>query len=99
MLCFVRWISSVGIVTRIRTGRPGLNSRQGRGKLYFLFATASIPTLESIQIPIQYEPGAFYPRIKRPMCEGDHLPPSCVVVKNLRSHKSISPILKSIVLN
>jgi len=39
-------------VTKLRAGRPELNSRQGQG--FSLFATASRPALEPTQTPIQW---------------------------------------------
>jgi hypothetical protein len=72
--------------TRLWTGRPGFNTRQGQG--IFLFATTvSRPILEPIQ-PIKWELGALSPRVKRPAREADHSPPSSAEVKNAWSYTS-----------
>jgi hypothetical protein len=49
--------SSVSLVTRLRAGRPGFNSRQNVG--YLLLAAVSTPALWPIQSPIQWVPGAL----------------------------------------
>jgi hypothetical protein len=38
-------------------GRPGFDSRQGKGRYIFLLATATTSTLGPTQTPIQREPG------------------------------------------
>jgi len=43
--------SSANIVTRLRDGRPGLDSRQGQA--FYVFTTASRQALGPIQHPIQ----------------------------------------------
>jgi hypothetical protein len=48
---------SVGVVTGLRTGRPGFCSVQGKG--IFLFATASRPALWPTQPPIPWIPVAL----------------------------------------
>ena len=54
--------SSVGIVTRLRTGRPRKRgSVFDRGKRFLSFLSDSIETnLESTQPPVQYEPRRFF---------------------------------------
>jgi hypothetical protein len=47
----------------------------------FLFTTASRPALEPTQPPIQWVPETFFLRIKRPVREADHSPPSSTEVK------------------
>jgi hypothetical protein len=72
--------SSVGKATMLRAGRQGFDSRQGLRNV--LFATASRPALGPTQPPIQWVPGAFTLRVKRPGREADHSPPSSVEIKN-----------------
>jgi hypothetical protein len=76
------WLSTE---TRLRAGRLGFDSRHRRG---ILFPTASRPTLEPTQLPIQRESGAPNPEIKRPGREADHSPPSSAEVKNAWSYTS-----------
>jgi hypothetical protein len=78
---------SVSIVTRLRAGRPGFDSRQGMERL-FLFATASIPAMRPSQPPIEWVPGAFYPGVKRPWCEADHSLSYSTKFKNAWSYTS-----------
>jgi len=56
--------SSVSSVIRLRSGRPGSDSRQGQG--FFLFVTASRPTLKSTQSPIQWIRESFPVEVNRP---------------------------------
>jgi hypothetical protein len=53
------WVgsSSFSIVTRLRAGQPGFDSRQGQR--IFLLVTASRPALGRAQPPIQWLPGAL----------------------------------------
>jgi hypothetical protein len=51
--------SSVSVVTRLRAGRAGFDSRQRQG--FILFATAFRPALGSAQPPIQWVPGSYPP--------------------------------------
>jgi len=67
------------IVTKLRAGRPGFDSRQGQG--ISLFATTSILALRPTQPPIQWVTGAISPWVKRPGREADHSSPSTVEIK------------------
>jgi hypothetical protein len=71
--------SSVSIVTRLRAGRPGFDSRQWQG---LLFAIASRPALRSTHPPFQWVPKYLPSEVKRPWREADHSPPSTTEVKN-----------------
>jgi hypothetical protein len=55
---------------------------------FLLFATASRPPLGLTQPPIQWEPGALIPGVKRPGREADYSPPSSAEVKNAWSYTS-----------
>jgi hypothetical protein len=68
--------SSVGI----RSGQPGVDSRQGQE--IFLFSTASREALGPAQSPVKREPGALSPGVKRPGRKVYHSPPYSVEVKN-----------------
>jgi hypothetical protein len=81
--------SSVSSVTRLRAGRPGLDSLPGQECL--LIATASRPVLGPTQPYIQWVPGTLSPGVKRPGREDDHLPPSSAEVKNTCSYTSTCP--------
>jgi hypothetical protein len=61
---FLFHFSPVSIVTRLQAGWPGFDS--GRGREFFLFATAPIPALRPTQLPILLVPGAIFPGAKRP---------------------------------
>jgi hypothetical protein len=80
--------SSVSLETRLRTGWPGFNSRQGQSWYFFLFATASIPTVGLTQSPIQWVLENLSRRVKRPRREADHSPPSSAEVTNAWSYTS-----------
>jgi hypothetical protein len=67
------WDSSVSIVTRLQSGRPGFVARQRHG--FVLFATASRRALGPTQHPFQWVSGALFLRVKRPGREVDHSPP------------------------
>jgi hypothetical protein len=82
--------SSVTIVTRLRAGRAGIDSRQGLG--IFLLATASRLALKPTQPPIQCEPETLSTEVKRPGREADHSPPSSTEVKNVWSNTSTPAI-------
>jgi hypothetical protein len=69
------WDSSVGIATKLRAGRPGLDSRQGQE--IFLYITASKPALGPTQPPIQWVQG-----VKLLGHEADLSPPSSAEDKN-----------------
>jgi hypothetical protein len=71
--------SSVSIVTRLRAGRLGFNSRQWKWWIFFLFATASRSTAGRTQPLIQWGSGAR---------ETDHSPPWSAEVKNEWSYAS-----------
>jgi len=58
---------------------------------FFLFATASRPTLEPTESPIQWVLGAVSPSVKRPGREADHSPPSSAEFKNAWSYTSTLP--------
>jgi hypothetical protein len=71
--------SSVNIVTGLRVGRPGFDSRQGRG--FFLLATVSRPALRPgpaqpspAQLPIQRLPGSHSSGVNRPGSDADNSP-------------------------
>jgi hypothetical protein len=75
-LCYVKWRSRViwvSLVTKLRTGRPGFDFRQGQGS--FLYTTASRSALGSNQPPIEWVPDALSMGVKRPGCNADHSPP------------------------
>jgi hypothetical protein len=54
-----------------------------------LLAIASRPALRPTHLPLQWIPAVPYRRVKRPVREANHLPPSSAEVKNARSY--ISP--------
>jgi hypothetical protein len=72
---------SVGIATKLRTGRSRLDSQQGLG--IFLSTTASKPALGPIQPPIQWVPRVPSSGVKQPRREAAHSPPSIIEVKNV----------------
>jgi hypothetical protein len=84
--------SSVNIVTRLRTGIPGFDSRYGEGRDFFLFFTASRPVLGPTQPHIQWVPGSHSPEVKRLVSKADHSFPSSVEVKKALSCTSTPPI-------
>jgi hypothetical protein len=59
---------------------------------FFLFATASRPTLGPIQPPNQWVLRALAAGVKRPEPESDDSPPSSDEVKNVWSYISTPPI-------
>jgi hypothetical protein len=71
------WDSSVSIAKGLQAGRPRFDSRQCK---IFLFSTASRPTLEPTQPPIQWVPGALSLGVKQQGHQADHLPPSSAKV-------------------
>jgi hypothetical protein len=84
------------VLTRLRAGRPGFNSRWGQW-WNFLFTTASIPTLRPIQPPDQR---VLSPGVRRPGREAEHLPPSSAEVNGVWSYTSTPPTrLYGVVLN
>jgi hypothetical protein len=70
--------SSVSIVSILRAGRPGFDSRQ--------MQSASRHVLVPIQFPIQWAPG-----VKRIRHERDHSPASFVEVTNVWTYSSTPP--------
>jgi hypothetical protein len=70
---------AVDIVTGY--GLDGRGSILARGKT-FLFSVASRPALSPTQHPIQWVPGAIFPRVKQQGRDTDHLPPSTAEVTN-----------------
>jgi hypothetical protein len=70
------------VVTRLLFGRQGLDSLQGRGRDFVLFATASRQALGSTQPHIQWVPEDRPSGVKRPRREADHSPPPSVEVNN-----------------
>jgi len=64
-----RLYSSVSMVTRMWTARPGLHSRQGQGVPFF--ATTSRASLGPHQAFVQWTSGSF-PGVKWPEREADH---------------------------
>jgi hypothetical protein len=84
ILCGIKdgsWGSSVSIVTDLRAGQPGFDSRQEQ-RFFSIFATASRPVLGPTQPPIQWVPGALSLGVKRPGREACHSPPSSAEIKN-----------------
>jgi hypothetical protein len=81
---------------RLRTGRPGFDSRQCK---IFLFSTASRPALGPTQPPVQWVPGAFSPGVQRQGREADHSPPSSDEVKNGGAISQLPHSLHGILLN
>jgi hypothetical protein len=81
-------VRSVSIVTGLRVGRPGYDSRQGRRRDISLLTTASRPALGPTQTPIQWVPGALSPKVKRPGVLTIHLQP----VSRLGMRGAIPPL-------
>jgi hypothetical protein len=71
----------LSLVTEIWAGRQGFDSRHGQG-FFFLFATASRPTLEPAKLRIQFVSGDLSSELKRPGREADRLTPSSADVKD-----------------
>jgi hypothetical protein len=80
--------STVSTATKLRAGRPGIDSRQRQEN--FPFATASRLTVGPIQPSIKWVPGALSPEVRQPGCEADHPPPSSAEV-NVWSYTSTPP--------
>jgi hypothetical protein len=60
-------------------------------RFFFLFATASRPSLGPTQ-PIKWVPGTLSPEVKRWGREADHSPPSSAEFKNAWGYTSALPI-------
>jgi hypothetical protein len=79
-------------------GQGSIPGRDRKGK--FLFITASRPSLEPTQPPIQWISRTFIPDIERPEREADHSPPTSAKVKNSWSYTSTPPLrLHGVVLS
>jgi hypothetical protein len=65
---------------------------------FFLFATASRPTVGPTQPAIQWIPGALTSWVKRPKREADHQYPYNSEVENAWSYISTPPILYVVML-
>jgi hypothetical protein len=76
-------------VTRFRTGRSGLDSRQEQR--IFFFATASGPVLEFFEPHTQRVPWSLSPGIRRPGNKANHSPSSNAEVTNAWSYTSTLP--------
>jgi hypothetical protein len=75
------------IVTRLRAGRQGFDSRQELG--VFLFVTASRLALGPTQPPVGS--GGYFPGVQWPWHVADHSPPSFDEVMNAWSYTSTLP--------
>jgi hypothetical protein len=83
---FVEFNYSVSIVTKLWTGRPGFDSRQGQR--FLLFPTASKLALGPTQPRTQWISEALSPGIKRSGCEANQSLPPIAEVKNTWSYTS-----------
>jgi hypothetical protein len=83
--------SSVSVETRLQAGRLEFDSRQELG-FFFLLATASSPSLEPTQPPIQWVPRDLSTGVKLPERAADRTPPSATEVKNTWSYTSTHPL-------
>jgi hypothetical protein len=72
-------IFQVCIVTELRAGRPGFDSRQVM-KFFSIHHVQAGPG--PTQPPVQWVPRALSPGLKRPEREADNSPPSSAEVKN-----------------
>jgi hypothetical protein len=83
---------------KLWVGRAGFDSRQGQG--IFLLTIAFRLALGPIQPPLQGVPQALPSRVKRPLRESDHSPPSNAEVKNEWIYTSTPPVrLHGVVLS
>jgi hypothetical protein len=75
----------------LKSRRIDFDSRQGQE--IFLFSIASRPTMGPTEPPIRVQEGSggYFPGVKRPGSEANHLPPSSVKVKNEWSYTSTYP--------
>jgi hypothetical protein len=81
-------VSSVGVATRLRAGRPGFDSRQRQDIL--LFSIAPRPALGPTQSLVQWVPG-----VKRQGREADHSLPSSTEVETVVELYHHSPSMSS----
>jgi hypothetical protein len=79
-----------GIATGYGLGGRGVGVRVPVG-VVFLCSTSSRPVLGPTQPPIQLVPGALSPRVKRPVREADHSPPTSAELKNTWIYTSTPP--------
>jgi len=79
-LCKGTRCSCFNIVTHLRAGRPGFDSRL-RQEIFF-----------SLPPPIQWVPGAVSPEMKRPGREAEHSSLSSAEIKNAWRYTSTLPI-------
>jgi hypothetical protein len=75
----------------LRAGRPRVRSSSPGRVKNFLFSKSSRPALGSTQPPIQWEPGALSPGLKRSGREADHSPPASAEVKIMWIYTSTPP--------
>jgi hypothetical protein len=68
--------------TRLWAGRLEFNSRQGKRRDIFIFATACRPALRPTEPHIQLLTGALTPGVKGAGRETEHSPPSPAEIKN-----------------
>jgi hypothetical protein len=79
--------SSVSIVTRLRTCRPGFDSREDLG-ISLRHRVQTGPEAHKASYPM--EPRVLSPVVNRPGCEANHSLPSNAEVKNAWSYTSTS---------
>jgi hypothetical protein len=80
--------SPVSTVTRLRDGRPGFNSREGRGWDFFIRYRCVQTGSGAHPASIQWVPEALSLGIKRRGREADHLPQSSAQDKNAWNYTS-----------
>jgi len=85
-------------LSRLQAGRPGFNSRQMQ---WWDFSLHHRVQTGSGFHPASYSKatGSSSPDIKRPGCEGEHLPPCSAKIKNAWSYTSTPQYLHGVVLN
>jgi len=89
-------IFQVCIVTELRAGRPGFDSRQVM-KFFSIHHVQAGPG--PTQPPVQWVPRALSPGLKRPERESGHSPPYSAKLKNVQGCTSTSPCLHVMVLS